>query len=329
MTAPDASRSLDVEITGPFGIRGSLNQAEARIVAVEGLTVAHVELVATSKRGADLLDGAMTLTPEGLEIRLPTMSEAIAAQGLWRGLASGASWGLRVEARVPAGSWLDLRSKVASLKTEGRFGSVRWASSLGDVRLERTEFLSADIGMGDLKVGYCDAAEITGCAGDVRITEIGGSLTVDGGAGDVRVRTLRGTATIRTGLGDVTLDEVHASGGAAHDDGDPGAADVRVTCTAGDIKLKELVAGSVGLSTTTGDATVGVARGSDLVAADVRSRSGSARCKIPLAPGAQPSGPSDAPLAWGTPPLGVRIRAESSSGDITVRHSRRGKRDRA
>lgn len=329
MTTSDATRSLDVEITGPFGIRGSLNQAEARIVAVEGLTVAHVELIATSKRGAALLDDAMTLTPDGLEIRLPTMSEAIAAQGLWRGLASGASWGLRVEARVPAGSWLDLRSKVASLKTKGRFGSVRWVSSFGDVRLERTEFLSADIGMGNLTIGCCDAAEITGGAGDVTITEVGGSLTVDGGAGDVRVRTLRGTATIRTGLGDVTLGEVSASGGAANDDGDPEAADVRVSCTAGDVKIKELAAGSVRLSTAMGDVTVGVARGSDLVAADLRSGSGSARCKVPVAPDPQAGGPPDAPLTWGTPPLGVRIRATSSSGDITVRHSRRGQRDRA
>ncbi|PWD51240.1 hypothetical protein C8046_11825 [Serinibacter arcticus] len=328
MTAPENTRTIDVEVTGPFGIRGSLNQAEARIVAVEGLTVAHVELVATSKRGADLLDDAMTLTPEGLEIRLPTMSEAIAAQGLWRGLASGASWGLRVEARVPAGSWLDLRSKVASLKTEGRFGSVRWASSLGDVTLERTEFLSADIGMGNLKVGYCDAAEITGGAGDVKITEVGGSLTIDGGVGDVRVRTLRGTAAIVTGLGDVTLGEVSASGGTANDDGGREAADVRVTCTAGDIKIKELVTGSVRLGTTMGDVTVGVARGSDLVGADLRSESGSARCKVPVVPGPRLSGPLDVPLAWGTPTPGVHIHAESSSGDITVRDSRRGKRDR-
>ena len=326
MTAPDATRSLDVEITGPFGIRGSLNQAEARIVAVEGLTVAHIELIATSKRGAELLDGAMTLTPEGIEIRLPTMSEAIAAQGLWRGLASGASWGLRLEARVPAGSWLDLRSKVASLKTEGRFGSVHWGSSLGDVTLERTEFLRADIGMGNLKVGYCDAAEITGGAGDIKINEVGGSLRIEGGIGDVRVRTLRGTAAIVTGLGGVTLDEVSAGGGAASGDGDSDAAGVRVSCTVGDIKIKELVAGSAQLSTTMGGVTVGVSRGSDLVDADLRSESGSARCKVPVVPDPRPSGPSDAPT-WGTPPLGVHIRATSNSGDITVRRSRRGKRD--
>lgn len=331
MTDPDTTRSLDVEIVGPFGIRGSLNQAEARIVAVEGLAVAHVELVATSRGGADLLANAMVVTPEGVEIRLPTMSEAIAEQGLWRGLASGASWGVRLEARVPAGSWLDLRSKVASLKTEGRFGSVSWGSSLGDVTIERTEFLRADIGMGTLKVGYCDAAEISGGAGDIKITEIGGSLAIDGGAGDVRVRTLRGTAAIATKIGSVTLDEVHVSGGTASGGAGAGgqAVDLRISCTLGDIKIKELVTGSAGLSTTMGDVKVGVARESDLVAADLLSRSGSAKCKVPIVPGPEVSGSGDAPAAWGTPPLGVRVRATSNAGDITVRHSRRGKRDRA
>lgn len=329
----EAIRSLDVEITGPFGIRGTLNQAEATIVAVEGLAVAHVELVATSRGAAALLDDAMTLTPDGVELRLPTLSEAIASQGLWRGLASGASWGLRLEARVPAGSWLDLRSKVATLKTEGRFGSVRWASRLGDITVERTEFLSADIGMGNLKVGSCDAAEIDGGAGDITIKEIDGSLVVDGGMGDVRVRSLRGTATIVTELGGVTLDSVSASGGTPDAEGQ--IADLRVSCTAGDIKIKELTSGSARLSTTMGDVTVGIARESDLVHADLRSGAGSTRCKVPLAPGTQAQQPPQPQTygtpgaAWGTPPapLGVQVRAMSSSGDITVRRARRRKRD--
>jgi hypothetical protein len=103
--------------------------------------------------------------------------------------------GLRVQARVPHGA--SMRVKTASADTElaGHFGKLEVNSASGDVRLR-----------GEV----AEDATVKTVSGDVELDRVDGDLSVQCVSGDVRARAIAGSADTKSVSGDIRLESLTA-----------------------------------------------------------------------------------------------------------------------
>ena len=117
--------------------------------------------------------------------------------------------GLRVQARVPHGASVRVKTASADTELEGHFGALELNSASGDVRLR-----------GEL----AENATIKTVSGDVELERVDGDLSVQCVSGDVRARAIAGSVDTKTVSGDIRLDALTAGS-------------VRFTSVSGDIEI--------------------------------------------------------------------------------------------
>jgi len=215
-------------------------------------------------------------------------------------LPDGRSFGLLrrtpdvvIEARVPAGSGLVVKSKSADVQARGELGTTKIETGSGDVQL-------ADID---------GVAEVSSGSGDVQVGTIAGAATVKSASGDVMVGTCCSIAKIQTASGDIAVDTAEAQLDVRSASGDVriGEADgpVSARTASGDISLRRVRGESVQAMSASGDIEVAVEPGI-AVWLDVSSLSGSASSSLDTTESQAPGRPT------------LQIRASTTSGDITI-----------
>jgi DUF4097 and DUF4098 domain-containing protein YvlB len=137
--------------------------------------------------------------------------------------------GLRVEARVPHGTSVTVKTASADTRLAGNFGEIELNSASGDVRVRGA--IGKD-------------ATIKTVSGDAELENVGGDLSVQSVSGDVRARAIAGSVDTKTVSGDIRLDLLTAG-------------NVRFTSVSGDIEVG-IAPGSlldVDAGSTSGDLT--------------------------------------------------------------------------
>ena len=175
----------------------------------------------------------------------------------------------------------------------------------------RIETASADVRLpgafGNVDVhsasGDIEAAEVRGTAtlrsasGHVALEEAQGDAELHSTSGRVRLGRAQGRAEINSVSGDVAVDEALAG--------------VNARSVSGDIRVGSVANGTVTLYSVSGDVEIGIAVGAKAFI-DAHSMSGRMRSDLEV---------SDSPAAPGDPD--VEIRANTMSGDVTIRRSGR------
>jgi putative adhesin len=117
--------------------------------------------------------------------------------------------GLRVQARVPHGGSVKIKTASADTELSGHFGRLELNSVSGDVRLR-----------GEI----AEDARVKTVSGDVELERVDGDLSVQCVSGDVRARAITGSVDTKSVSGDIRLDALTAG-------------DVRFTSVSGDIEI--------------------------------------------------------------------------------------------
>jgi DUF4097 and DUF4098 domain-containing protein YvlB len=137
------------------------------------------------------------------------------------------SEGLRVEARVPHGASVKVKTASADTQLAGHFGALELNSASGDLHLRGET-------AGD--------ATVKTVSGDVELERVDGDLSVQCVSGDIHARAVAGSVDTKSVSGDIRVEAVTAG-------------DVRFTSVSGDIEIG-IAAGSlldVDAGSTSGD----------------------------------------------------------------------------
>jgi DUF4097 and DUF4098 domain-containing protein YvlB len=168
---------------------------------------------------------------------------------------------IRVSARVPFDSSVQMKIASADARCRGRYASAAIHSASGDVFLDEVT--------GEVVVNTA--------SGDARVDRVGGHLRAHSASGDIVVGRVDDTVGAHSASGDVQLGEV---GGA-----------VNVKTASGDVRIGTAHRGSVRVHSASGDVSVGVAPGTG-VWLDLSTVSGSAQSDLTVGNNA-PEGTAD------------------------------------
>jgi hypothetical protein len=241
-----------------------------------------VELIPTGRRGADALDDVVVRAderPGGHDITIEQKDRI-----RWGPIQITWGGGLEVRVTCPPGSDLELSAGSTDLRVEGDLGEVSVRTASGDVKLGSVrKKLQVKTASGDVTVGTIEAeGSLTTVSGDIGVDRIEGSLTARAVSGDVRITAVRGPLTLST--------------------------------TSGDAKIESVEAGEVRFQSVSGDARIGVGRGTR-VWIDAGSVSGDLASELGLADQA-PSEEGVEPSAE-EPPI-VPLQIKTVSGDVSI-----------
>src|SRR5919106_724811 len=236
-----------------------------------------VDVISTGRRGSDAVDAIEVRADERHGDHVITIEHRDRIR--WGPIQI--SWGGDVEVRVscPPGSKLEFSGASADLRVDGELGEVTAKSTSGDLILgDVTRVLVAKTASGDIAAGT--------------ITEGGQVGTV---SGNLHVRAFDRELAARSVSGDVRIERVRAP--------------LQLGTTSGDIILDSVEGGEVRVQTVSGDARVGVARGTR-VWIDATSVSGSLNSELGIedAPAGEES--ADSPV--------VPLQLKSVSGDVRI-----------
>ena len=182
---------------------------------------------------------------------------------------------------------------VGDVHCDGRLGDCRIKTGLGHIRLDAADTLHLRSGAGDISVDRAAGrVEVTTGSGDVRLGELDHSAVVKNSNGDTWVGVAGDDVRLSAANGSIAVDL--AQGGVA------------AKSANGDVRLGEVVRGSVVLETKIGDVEVGIREGT-AAWLDVSSRFGRVHNALDAA---------DAPDASAET---VEVRARTSVGEVVIR----------
>lgn len=163
---------------------------------------------------------------------------------------SGSGWlvrssSVRLHARVPEGTDLDLQAASADAWVDGRLGRASFKTASGDVN-----------------AGALDALDVKTASGDVKVDRVSGDLTLSTASGDVYAGEIEGRVEARLASGDLRLATVRG--------------EVRASTASGDIRIDRFEGSDLSVKSVSGDLVIGVPAGTraDL---DLSSFSGQVR----------------------------------------------------
>ncbi len=221
----------------------------------------------------------------------------VKAPNQWRQYSpfgTGAGGSIDVAIELPAGSRIQGDASMADLRGEGRLGECRFKIATGHIWLDRTGPLHLSTGLGDVTVDHAEGhAEVTG-AGEVRLHEIAGTAVIKNLNGSSWVGEVTSDLRCNAANGDISVDRAYAT--------------VDANTANGNIRVGEVVRGSVTIATAFGELEVGIREGTAALL-DVRSQFGRVRNSLDASDGPEPSDET------------VEVRARTSYGDIVIRRS--------
>ena len=209
----------------------------------------------------------------------------------WISRSSGGSIDVAIE--LPAGSSVRATGAMADFTCEGPLGDCWVKNGIGQVRIEQAEKLSVKSGAGDIEVGrVAGVAELATGSGDVRAGELAGSAVVKNSNGDTWVGVAGASLRLNAANGNLAVALAHA--------------DVVAKAANGDVRLGEIVTGTVVLETAVGDVEVGIPAGT-AAWLDVNAAAG--RIDNLLEAGEAPEKSTNR----------VEVRARTALGNIVIR----------
>ena len=201
--------------------------------------------------------------------------------------------------QLPTGSAVRGEAEVGDFESDGALGAVVLKAGLGAVRLAETGPLNLRSGVGQITVqSVSGSAQVNSGSSDIRIGAIDGTAEVTNGNGKVRVGVVTGPANVKVSNGSVSVDRA--------------LSDITATNANGEVRLGEVVRGTVSATSKNGSVEVGVREGS---AAWLELNTAVGRVYNEL-------NSSDAPEP-GEPVDKVEIRASTKLGDVTIRRAPR------
>jgi hypothetical protein len=209
----------------------------------------------------------------------------------WRPRGGGSSIDVTIE--LPAGSNVHGTLAAVDVQADGRLGDCRIKTGLGRIRLDETGTLNVKSGAGDISVERVTGdAEVTAGTGDIRLRELGATAVIKNSNGDTWIGTASSDLRIKAANGSIAVDLAQAN--------------VVAKSANGDVRLGDVVRGSVVLETAIGDLEVGIREGTAAYL-DVSATGG--RVHNALDTAAAPEASTET----------VEVRGRTSVGTITIR----------
>ena len=194
---------------------------------------------------------------------------------------------------LPAGSHVHGTLGLGDVHCDGRLGDCRIKTGLGRIRVDSADTLNLRTGAGDITVDRATGrAEVTTGSGDVRLGELDRGAVIKNSNGDTWVGVASDDVRLSAANGSIAVDLAQASVGAKSANGD--------------VRLGEIVRGSVVLETKMGDLEVGIREGTAALL-DVSSQFGRVQNTLAAADAPEPSAET------------VEVRARTSIGEIVIR----------
>jgi DUF4097 and DUF4098 domain-containing protein YvlB len=204
----------------------------------------------------------------------------------------GRSGSIDVTIELPTGSHVYGEVAVGAVRTEGQLGECTLKVGVGAVRLDRITTLKLDTGSGNVTVNHAEGhAEITTGSGVVRVREIIGPAAIKNSNGETAIGEVTGDLRLSAANGRISVERTHAS--------------VTAKTANGDVRIGEVVRGSIVLETAHGGLAVGIREGS-AAWLDVHTHYGRVRNALRADGGPQPTDET------------VDVRARTTYGDITI-----------
>ena len=212
-------------------------------------------------------------------------------RGHWRRIGS-----VDVTIELPAGSEVNASAAMGEFRGEGRLGKTRITAASGHIRLDRTGPLRVTTAAGDITVDHVagDVEEVATGTGELRIRAIDGGGVIKNSNGETWIGQVRGDVRLNAANGDITVDSALAT--------------VNAKTAHGNVRIRDVVRGSVTLETAMGELEVGVREGT-AAWLDVQSMVGNVHSGLTV--GDAPDRSQDS----------VEIRARTGFGDIRVHRS--------
>jgi DUF4097 and DUF4098 domain-containing protein YvlB len=196
-----------------------------------------------------------------------------------------------VTIEVPTGSSVNGSTGMGSLRVDGEVGSCRFRSGMGDLRLDHTGELHLKTGFGSVVVDRAEGDADVHAAGDIRIGEVAGTLTVKNANGDTVVGRATSDVEVKAANGAISIGQAGGS--------------VRAKSAVGNIRVGEVGHGVVVLRTSMGDLDIGIPEGA---AAYLEANTQYGRVRNTLTVSEGPGGARTT----------VEVRAQTSYGDVHI-----------
>jgi DUF4097 and DUF4098 domain-containing protein YvlB len=199
-----------------------------------------------------------------------------------------------VAIQLPTDSDVRGEADLGDFEADGVLGTVALKTDLGAVHLAETGPLNVRNGAGAVTVeGVSGRAEVHNSSGDVRIGAVDGTADVSTSNGKVRVGVVTGPANVKTTNGSASVDRA--------------LSDITAESSNGEVRIGEVVRGTVSATSKNGSVEVGIREGS---AARLELNTDLGRVYNELTP-------SDAPEAE-EPVAKVEVHASTKLGDVTI-----------
>jgi DUF4097 and DUF4098 domain-containing protein YvlB len=210
--------------------------------------------------------------------------------GNWRRIGS-----VDVTIELPAGSEVNASAAMGEFRGEGRLGKCRVTAAAGHIHLDQTGPLKVSTATGDITVRHVTGdAEVATGTGQVRIHTIDGGGVIKNSNGESWIGEVSGDVRLNSANGDITVDSAQSA--------------VNAKTAHGNVRIRDVVRGTIGLETALGELEVGIREGT-AAWLDVQSMIGNVRSTLAA---------SDAPEHSQN---SVEVRARTGFGDILIHRS--------
>lgn len=200
-----------------------------------------------------------------------------------------------VTIELPTGSGIVGECGMGSFESSGRLGECRLHMEYGNINIDQAGMLNVNTNYGNVTIDRGEgSANISTGSGSIRIREINGSATIKNGNGKTIIGKVTGELQVNISNGDATVERTLAS--------------TSIKSAYGNLRIDEVVRGSILLETAYGKLEVGIREGT-AAWLDLNAQNGKIRNSLRAHDGPEESKET------------AEIRARTGYGNITVQRS--------